>query len=47
MRGLCIVKTPLIFEINGLHCERGVKDGIAAPCYSWFVMDMIGPILAA
>lgn len=31
---LCIAKTLLMFEINGLRCEPYVAEGIAPACYS-------------
>jgi hypothetical protein len=44
---VCVVKTLLILESNGLRCQSDVADVIVAACYSWFVIDMIGAILAA
>jgi hypothetical protein len=44
---VCVAKTLLMFEINGLHRQLDVADGIAAACYSQFVIDIPGAILAA
>ena len=44
---MCVAKTLQKCESNGLDYGRNCDDGIDGLCYSGFVIDLIGAILAA